>query len=206
MVMLGYTRLEVPGEARRRVRRRADPRQHPARDRLDRDPDDHRPLRRRLQLGDPRRHRGPRAATGSRSTSPRSSSSGRFEYPEQGGPLERAARAGRPPGSSFDDDRARRDPLLLGARVADEEGRRSAGDRATSRREFVVTPDAEGTYSLVCTEFCGIGHATMRAFVVVESAGGVRRLGRRPGGRCPEGGERGVDVIEPTATRRSRSE
>ncbi len=28
-----------------------------------------------------------------------------------------------------------------------------------------ATPDAEGTYSLVCTEFCGTGHATMRAFV-----------------------------------------
>jgi cytochrome c oxidase subunit 2 len=35
--------------------------------------------------------------------------------------------------------------------------------------EFVVTPDVEGTYSLVCTELCGIGHATMRATVVVES-------------------------------------
>jgi cytochrome c oxidase subunit 2 len=35
--------------------------------------------------------------------------------------------------------------------------------------EFVVTPDQEGTYSLVCTELCGIGHATMRATVVVES-------------------------------------
>lgn len=35
--------------------------------------------------------------------------------------------------------------------------------------EFVVTPDEEGTYSLVCTELCGIGHATMRASVVVES-------------------------------------
>ena len=35
--------------------------------------------------------------------------------------------------------------------------------------EFVVTPNEEGTYSLVCTEFCGIGHATMRATVVVES-------------------------------------
>jgi cytochrome c oxidase subunit II len=35
--------------------------------------------------------------------------------------------------------------------------------------EFVVTPDEEGTYSLICTELCGIGHATMRAAVVVES-------------------------------------
>jgi cytochrome c oxidase subunit 2 len=35
--------------------------------------------------------------------------------------------------------------------------------------QFVVTPDKEGTYSLICTELCGIGHATMRATVVVES-------------------------------------
>ncbi len=35
--------------------------------------------------------------------------------------------------------------------------------------QFVVTPDEEGTYSLVCTELCGTGHATMRAQVVVES-------------------------------------
>ena len=34
---------------------------------------------------------------------------------------------------------------------------------------FVVTPNEEGTYSLVCTELCGTGHATMRATVVVES-------------------------------------
>jgi cytochrome c oxidase subunit II len=35
--------------------------------------------------------------------------------------------------------------------------------------EVVVTPDKEGTYSVVCTELCGIGHSTMRASVVVES-------------------------------------
>ena len=35
--------------------------------------------------------------------------------------------------------------------------------------EFVVTPNEEGTYSVVCTELCGLGHATMRATVVVES-------------------------------------
>ena len=34
---------------------------------------------------------------------------------------------------------------------------------------FVVTPDTEGSFSLVCTELCGTGHATMRAAVVVES-------------------------------------
>jgi cytochrome c oxidase subunit II len=31
-----------------------------------------------------------------------------------------------------------------------------------------VTPNREGTYSVVCTELCGLGHATMRAYAVVE--------------------------------------
>ncbi len=35
--------------------------------------------------------------------------------------------------------------------------------------QFVVTPDKEGTFSLICTELCGLGHATMRAPVIVES-------------------------------------
>jgi cytochrome c oxidase subunit II len=33
----------------------------------------------------------------------------------------------------------------------------------------VVTPDVEGTYNVVCTEYCGTGHSTMRALAVVES-------------------------------------
>jgi cytochrome c oxidase subunit II len=33
----------------------------------------------------------------------------------------------------------------------------------------VVTPDKEGTYTVICTELCGVGHSTMRATVVVES-------------------------------------
>jgi cytochrome c oxidase subunit II len=35
--------------------------------------------------------------------------------------------------------------------------------------EMVVTPTEEGTFSVICTELCGLGHATMRANVVVES-------------------------------------
>ena len=35
----------------------------------------------------------------------------------------------------------------------------------------IVTPTEEGTYQLICTELCGIGHSTMRAEVVVESKG-----------------------------------
>jgi cytochrome c oxidase subunit 2 len=33
-----------------------------------------------------------------------------------------------------------------------------------------VTPDKTGDYTLICTELCGIGHATMRAPVVVEDS------------------------------------
>jgi cytochrome c oxidase subunit 2 len=33
----------------------------------------------------------------------------------------------------------------------------------------VVTPDKEGTFNVICTELCGVGHSTMRATVVVES-------------------------------------
>ncbi|MEO8092949.1 MAG: cytochrome c oxidase subunit II [bacterium] len=32
-----------------------------------------------------------------------------------------------------------------------------------------VTPDALGTYSVICTELCGTGHSTMRAFAYVQS-------------------------------------
>jgi cytochrome c oxidase subunit 2 len=31
-----------------------------------------------------------------------------------------------------------------------------------------ITPDKTGDYTLVCTELCGFGHATMRAPVKVE--------------------------------------
>lgn len=39
----------------------------------------------------------------------------------------------------------------------------------------VVTPDREGAYSVVCAELCGLGHATMRAPVVVESEADFER-------------------------------
>jgi cytochrome c oxidase subunit II len=57
---------------------------------------------------------------------------------------------------------------------------------------IVVTPDKVGTYSLICTELCGIGHSTMRAVVVVEEQAEFEKwLSEQapipPGG--PEGGE-----------------
>jgi cytochrome c oxidase subunit 2 len=42
-----------------------------------------------------------------------------------------------------------------------------AGDDAIDDVVY-VTPDEEGTYAVVCTELCGLGHATMRAYAVVE--------------------------------------
>jgi cytochrome c oxidase subunit 2 len=35
--------------------------------------------------------------------------------------------------------------------------------------DALITPDKVGTYQLICTELCGVGHATMRAEVVVQT-------------------------------------
>ncbi len=42
-----------------------------------------------------------------------------------------------------------------------------------------VTPDRTGDWEVVCTELCGLGHSTMRAFVRVVPTRRLRRLGRR---------------------------
>jgi cytochrome c oxidase subunit 2 len=66
----------------------------------------------------------------------------------------------------------------------------------------LVTPDREGAYSVVCAELCGLGHATMRAPVVVHSqaefdqwaserqgdGGASARDGSAPGGGGGGGG------------------
>jgi cytochrome c oxidase subunit 2 len=57
-----------------------------------------------------------------------------------------------------------------------------------------ATPDAEGTYSLICTEYCGTGHATMRAFVKVESQEEFDAWVQEQEA-IPEG-EEGLEVIE----------
>jgi cytochrome c oxidase subunit 2 len=57
-----------------------------------------------------------------------------------------------------------------------------------------ATPDAEGTYSLVCTEYCGTGHSTMRAFVrvVPQEEFDAWVADQEP---IPKG-EEGLDVVE----------
>jgi cytochrome c oxidase subunit II len=57
-----------------------------------------------------------------------------------------------------------------------------------------ATPDAEGTYSLVCTEYCGNGHATMRTFVTVESQAEFEEWASKQD-PIPEG-EEGLPLIE----------
>ncbi len=52
----------------------------------------------------------------------------------------------------------------------------------------VATPDRVGSYEVVCTELCGVGHATMRAPVVVESDDDFQAWVEDEGGGAPAGG------------------
>ena len=188
----GLRDLEVPGQARRRVRRRADPRQHPARDHLDPDPDDHRALRRRLLDDRPRRHRGQGIADPIRSTSPPSSSPGASTTPSRARPRPSST---CPSGTQLELHLHALD-VLHSFWVPEWRIKRDLvpGPRHRRRRRRSTTPSSrdarqvEGIYSVVCTELCGSGHSTMRAAAVGRDPGGVRRLGSReqkehPGGR-----------------------
>jgi len=60
--------------------------------------------------------------------------------------------------------------------------------------EIVVTPTRTGTFTLICTELCGLGHATMRAPVrVLQEAAFSTWLSkeRAAGGGAPAGGATG---------------
>ncbi len=54
--------------------------------------------------------------------------------------------------------------------------------------QAIVTPDKKGDYTLVCTELCGWGHATMRAKVVVESNRDFQRWLSQQAAQGPAGG------------------
>jgi cytochrome c oxidase subunit II len=61
---------------------------------------------------------------------------------------------------------------------------------------LVITPTRIGSYSLVCTELCGLGHATMRARVEVVSRADYRAfLERSAGGGGPAGDDDGAAVF-----------
>jgi cytochrome c oxidase subunit 2 len=40
---------------------------------------------------------------------------------------------------------------------------------------LVITPTKEGTFTVICTELCGLGHATMRAQAIVLSSSGFQK-------------------------------
>jgi cytochrome c oxidase subunit II len=62
----------------------------------------------------------------------------------------------------------------------------------------VVTPDREGTYSVICTELCGVGHATMRASVVVESEAEFQQWLSEQEPTAPPGGGGGTEGAPPS--------
>ena len=53
-----------------------------------------------------------------------------------------------------------------------------------------VTPNKNGTYEVVCTELCGIGHSTMRQTVRVIDPAGSSTSGS-PSKKAPGGNEAG---------------
>jgi cytochrome c oxidase subunit 2 len=56
----------------------------------------------------------------------------------------------------------------------------------------VATPDREGSFQVICTELCGIGHATMRAPVIVEPPDDFDRwISDQGGGEGRAGGDGG---------------
>jgi cytochrome c oxidase subunit II len=69
------------------------------------------------------------------------------------------------------------------------------------RTSVVATPDREGNFEIVCTELCGVGHATMRAPVVVESQEDFDQWvsdqgGEAAGAGAPGGGGAGALAAE----------
>ena len=78
-----------------------------------------------------------------------------------------------------------RDPLVL-----DPGDGAEAGRRARHRRRTSCHADAHRARSRsICTELCGLGHATMRAPVRVSRAGRLRAPGSSRSSRRPAGGE-----------------
>ena len=169
------------------IGRAADPRPHRARDRLDgdsgrardRDLDRQRDRARqeRRRRPEPAPDRGDRAAVrvevrvpGRRRRSPRASSCCRWTSRQADAAL------------------ARRDPLRSGCPSSG----RSRTPFPAIETTLVITPTRMGEYSVVCTELCGLGHATMRAPRSRSSSGPSTRSSsptRRPAGGDENSGE-----------------
>jgi cytochrome c oxidase subunit II len=61
-----------------------------------------------------------------------------------------------------------------------------------------ITPDETGNYTLICTELCGIGHATMRAPVKVEESQAAFDRWAAGQGPIPENSPKGATVPQQT--------
>jgi cytochrome c oxidase subunit II len=61
-----------------------------------------------------------------------------------------------------------------------------------------ITPDETGDYTLICTELCGIGHATMRAPVKVEESQGAFDTWAAGQDPIPETSPKGATVPQQT--------
>jgi cytochrome c oxidase subunit 2 len=63
-----------------------------------------------------------------------------------------------------------------------------------------ITPDKVGTYPVICTELCGLGHALMRSQAVVMTAGAFDRWakgGAKPSaGAAPPTGQEGLTLFK----------
>ncbi len=165
---------------RRRRGGPADPRQHPARDRVD--------ARARR---DPRRARGVHAREGGRRRGRARELGERahrpvdahqfywlYRVPERSRLARHALPAGRPPGRARA-ERGRREPQLVGTRAHGQERRDPGPDRTCSTSSPGQSARTQGK----CAEHCGVQHAVMRHDGRGGERPGVRRLarGERPG-------------------------
>ena len=121
----------------------------------------------RLRLHGPARHRegAGQAATSASSTSPASSSPGRFDYNERRQEVhDRPALPARRQSVKFDVDVQGRHPRLLGPGLPHEDRRRARHHDALPGD--AASPAALGDHAIVCAELCGLGprlHAPDRA-------------------------------------------
>ncbi len=56
-------------------------------------------------------------------------------------------------------------------------------------QRYLITPTKEGTFSIICTELCGLGHSTMRAKVIVMAPDAFEQWAREQGQKAADGGE-----------------
>ena len=148
--------LRLPREAGRHRRRRADPRQHPARGHLGDDPADHRHRARRLRLDRARRHRG---EEGRHARRPRDRPAVRLELrvPGPGQAAVEPARAAEGPPGPLQDQHQGRPARLLGAGVPAQVRRRPGHhDRrpAHTRRGSAATRSSAPSCAASATRRC----------------------------------------------------